>query len=121
MVAPGEGSGIAGSIRSTPPADRPVQAVERHAANGYNQTIHSGRVPVRECVMRPPPPRQATLFLAMSALALPTICVRADHPAVPHLARQSVPVPPRQKAPWTPPKCSIPDKHIKAAELLFEQ
>src|SRR5205085_57668 len=98
--------------------------VDRLSATRRADTISAstrGSVPGKECVMRPPPPRRATIFLATAALALAPTCAMADSPDAPHLARQSVPVPPRQKARWTPPKSIVPDKHVKAAELLFAQ
>lgn len=60
--------------------------------------------------------------LACCVLVLPTAAAQEDQfrPS-PHFTGDSIPTPPQQNAPFTPPETKLPQEFVEAAQLLFEQ
>src|SRR5438874_957584 len=61
-------------------------------------------------------------WITLPIVLLLVVPLRAGEPAqpLPWFSGSSVPTPPRQTDPWKPPRCDIPEVHIKAARLLFD-
>jgi hypothetical protein len=69
--------------------------------------------------------RAAAFFLALASLVLPVTGrlhgqVRKSLPA-PRFEGATIPDPPRQRQPWTPPETSLPRFLVRASTTLFEQ
>ena len=117
----GEGPARGRSRSPFPPAPaagrrfgpRPVRPLARRA----RRLISSSRIAIEETSMRIGPrriPQAAALLLALVPL------VKASQPA-PRFEGATIPDPPGQGQPWTPPETSLPRFLVRASATLFEQ
>ena len=103
---------------------RPVRPLARRA----RRLIPSSRIAIEETAMRIGPrriPRAAALFLALVLLVMAVTGWRRSRrrgfrPA-PRFEGATIPDPPRQGQPWTPPETSLPRFLVRASATLFEQ